>query len=295
MAETLFGEDFLKRLEMLRLALVREAGSRSEGLRLSGPSGGTGEFREHRNYALGDEPRYIDWNLYGRLEKLFLKEFTPEHEGRAVVLLDTSASMTPGEKFDFARRLAAAVGFLALAGGDRLGTVAFDAERALSISPRPGPAGLYELLEFLERLEPAGRTGYRPGAERGAEVAAGRGRGAAIWISDFWTDGEAWRDCAALGSHGYDCSLVRVLSAGEFKPDAAGPLMLVDSESGERLRVAGGEAAARAFEEAAAGHAAALQGFAARHRCRLVTADSSQAFEETALELLRSGRLVSPK
>ncbi|MHC4917407.1 MAG: DUF58 domain-containing protein [Planctomycetota bacterium] len=133
MAQALFSEDFLKRLEMLRLALVRAAGSRADGLRLAGRAGGTGEFREHRNYAFGDEPRYIDWNLYGRLERLFLKEFTLEHEGRALVLLDTSASMNAGDKFGYARKLAAAVGYLASAAGDRLAVVAFSAARVVSL------------------------------------------------------------------------------------------------------------------------------------------------------------------
>jgi uncharacterized protein (DUF58 family) len=292
MSEALFGEEFLRRLEMLRLVLVRAAGSRDEGLRLAGRAGGTGEFREHRNYVFGDEPRYIDWNLYGRLEKLYLKEFTPEHEGRALVLLDTSASMTAGPKFDFARRLAAAVGYLASAGGDRLVAVAFDAGRSASLAVRPGPPGFYELLEFLSGLESSGRSGFTEAARRASDVGAGPGRGAAVWISDFWTEPAAWPSCASLASRGYDCSLLRVLSPGEFTPAAGGPLLLVDSETGERLQVGGGEAAARAFEASAAEHAAELEAFAARHRCRLLNADVSREFEETALDLLRRGRLV---
>jgi hypothetical protein len=203
--------------------------------------------------------------------------------------------MTAGEKFDFARRLAAAIGYLAAAGGDRLAVVAFSADRAVSLSPRPGPAGLYELLEFLEKLSPSGETGYRAAAEKGAEAAAGRGRGVAVWISDFWVDPGNWTDCAALGPRGYDCSLIRTLSGAEIVPLAGGPMLLVDSESGERVRVSGGEAAARAFEAAAAEHATALEAFAGRHRCRLVTADTSGDFEETATDLLRRGRLVEFK
>jgi hypothetical protein len=114
-----------------------------------------------------------------------------------------------------------------------------------------------------------------------------------VWISDFWTEPAAWPSCASLASRGYECSLVRVLSPGEFAPPAgAGPMLLVDSETGERLRVGGGEAAARAFEAAAGAHAAELEAFAARRRCRLLEADASRGFEETALELLRRGRLV---
>jgi uncharacterized protein (DUF58 family) len=264
-------------------------------LRLAGRPGGTGEFRDHRDYAPGDEPRYIDWNLYGRLERLFLKEFALEHEGRALVLLDASASMAAPGKFDFARRLAAAVGYLALAGGDRLAAVGFWGDRAVSVVPRPGPAGFLELLSFLERLEPAGTSGLRAAAERGAEAGVGRGRGAAVWISDFWTDPAAWADVAALAARGWETSLVRVLSPDEVTPGSDGPLELVDSETGERLVVGGGEAAARAFESAAAGHADALSTFAAGHHCQLLAADSSQPFEEAAVDLLRRGRLAEPR
>jgi uncharacterized protein (DUF58 family) len=305
MGSTLFGEDFLRRLERLRLALVRAAGSRAEGLRLAAARGGTGEFREHRNYAAGDDPRYIDWNLYGRLERLFLKEFSPEHEGRALVLLDCSASMgasgslaaagaaaAPGEKFDFARRLAAAIAYVGLAGGDQVTLVAFSAEEARGLAPRPGPRGLYELLDFLERLSPAGGTGYRPAAARAADAASGRGRGVAAWVSDFWAPGPAWTDLAAPGPRGFDVVLARVLCGAEIAPAASGALVLVDSETGERLSLPGARAAAALYESAAAEHAAALGAFAARHHMRLVSADAGEPFEEAALELMARARLA---
>ncbi|MHC4917414.1 MAG: DUF58 domain-containing protein, partial [Planctomycetota bacterium] len=185
-----------------------------------------------------------------------------------------------------------AVGYLASAAGDRLAVVAFSAERVVSLVCRPGAPGFYELLEFLEGQEAAGLTGYRAAAERGAEVGAGRGRGAAVWIGDFWTEPAGWGDCAALAARGYDSALVRVLSPGEYAPPAGGPMLLVDAETGERLEVGGGEGTARAFEAAAAGHAAALEGFASRNRFRLVSAETSRPFEETALELLQRGRLA---
>jgi uncharacterized protein (DUF58 family) len=295
MASALFGEDFLRRLEKLRLALVRSAGSRAEGLRLAGARGGTGEFREHRNYAAGDEPRYIDWNLYGRLERLFLKEFTPEHEGRAAVCLDCSASMGAGEsgagKFDFARRLAAAVAYIGLSGGDRVTALAFSGGDARALALRAGPQGFYELLEFLERVRPAGASGLRAAAERATQAASGGGRGVAVWISDFWLPPSAWPDLAPPAGRAADTVLARVLSPGEIAPRPAGALVLVDSESGERLRL-DGEAADAHYQAAAAAHAAELGAFAARHRMRLVSAGSDRPFEEATLELLAQGRLV---
>lgn len=289
----LFGEDFLRRLELLRLALVRAAGSRSEGLRLAGPRGASGEFRQHRDYVAGDDERYIDWNLYGRLEKLFLKEFSPDREGRALVLLDCSASMgaAPG-KFDFARRLAAAVGYVALSGGDRLTAVAFSADSARTIAPKPAAAGLYELLEFMSALTPAGPTGFRAAAARAAEAGHVHGRGAAAWVSDFWAEPAAWTDLAALASRGYDGALLRVTSPEEVAPEPGGARILVDSETGERLKLSGGEGAGALYEQAAAAHAAELSAFSARSRLRLVTASTEEHFEEAAMRLLAGSGLI---
>lgn len=298
MTAKLFGEDFLRRLELLRLALVRAGGSRAEGLRLTAGAGGTGEFREHRQYTLGDEPRYIDWNLYARLDKLFRKEFAPDREGRAVVLLDRSASMGAGPsgaaKFDFARRLAAAAAYVGLAGGDRVAALAFDAAEVQAVRPKPGPEGLAELLAFLERLRPAGGSGYRAAAARAADFAGGPGRGAALWISDFWTPPEAWADCAAPAARGLDTVLARVLAPEEVRPEPSGAAVLVDSETGERLAAAEVAAAAAGYERAAAAHAAELEDFAARRRLRLAAAVAGEDFEDAVLELLRRGRLVEP-
>lgn len=297
MSSALFDGDFLSRLERLRLALVRAAGSRAEGLRLAGPKGGTGEFREHRNYAAGDEPRYIDWNLYGRLERLFLKEFTPEHEGRAVVCLDCSASMGAGSggpaKFDFARRLAAAVAYVGLAGGDRVTAVTYSSEGVRAHALRPGPAGLAGLLEILAQAKPAGESVPRLAAERAADAAAssGGGRGVVVWISDFWLPAAAWRDFAAPAGRALEAVLARVLSPEEVAPRADGALVLVDSETGERLLLDGPEAARR-YEAAAAAHAAALGEFAARRQMRLVSSTCDAPFEEAALDLLSRSRLV---
>ena len=297
LASLLFDEDFLRRLEMLRLALVRQAGARGQSPHLSGAGEGTGEFREHRDYSPGDEPRYIDWNIYGRLDKLFLKQFSPEREGRVLVLLDVSASMAAGsrggEKFNFARRLAAAVAYVALAGADRVTLLAFDAEKALALTPKPGPAGLYEIFAFMESLKAAGATGYRPAAARVADASGSPGRGAAVWISDFWTDPAAWGDIAAAAGS-FDGVLVRILSPEESDPPQVGSLVLVDAETGQRLSVAGGPEAAGAFRRTADGHAAALDAFAVRHGMRPVVADSSSPFEGAVMELLHRGRLVEP-
>src|SRR6185436_11495301 len=124
---SLLSADLLRRLEQFQLLAQRRAKSSAKGERRSRARGQSVEFADHRNYVAGDDFRYLDWNLYGRLERLFLKLYEEERELPVSIFLDASESMTFGtpRKFDFARQVAAAVGYVALCGFDRVSVVAF--------------------------------------------------------------------------------------------------------------------------------------------------------------------------
>src|SRR5262245_27472472 len=117
----------LRQLEQFQLLAARRAKSSSKGERRSRARGQSVEFADYRNYVPGDDFRYLDWNLYGRLEKLFLKLYEEERELPVRIFLDASESMTFGEprKFDFALRVAAAVGYVAMCGFDRVSVIPF--------------------------------------------------------------------------------------------------------------------------------------------------------------------------
>src|SRR5712671_6795220 len=119
--------DLLRRLEQFQLLARRSAKSSLKGERRSKARGQSVEFADYRNYVAGDDFRYLDWNLYGRLDRLFLKLYEEERELPVTVFLDASESMTFGEprKFDFARQVAAAVGYVALCGFDRVSVIPF--------------------------------------------------------------------------------------------------------------------------------------------------------------------------
>src|SRR5947209_14051106 len=119
--------ELLRRLEQFQLLAARRAKSSSKGERRSRARGQSVEFADYRNYVHGDDFRYLDWNLYGRLERLFLKLYEEERELPVRIFLDSSESMTFGEprKFDFARQVAAAVGYVALSGFDRVSVIPF--------------------------------------------------------------------------------------------------------------------------------------------------------------------------
>src|SRR5438445_7728831 len=117
----------LRRLKQFQLLTTRHTKSSSKNERRSRTRGQSVEFADYRNYVHGDDFRYLDWNLYGRLERLFLKLYEEERELPVRIFLDASESMTFGEprKFDFARQVAAAVGYVALCGFDRVSVVPF--------------------------------------------------------------------------------------------------------------------------------------------------------------------------
>src|SRR4026207_1896638 len=127
MANTLLSPELLRRLEQLQMLAARRAKSSAKGERRSKARGQSVEFADYRNYVAGDDLRYLDWNLFGRLERLFLKLYEEERELPVRIFLDASESMSFGEprKFDFARQVAAAVGYVALCGFGRVSVVPF--------------------------------------------------------------------------------------------------------------------------------------------------------------------------
>src|SRR6478735_1441400 len=127
MANALLTPELLRRLEQFQLLARRRAKSSARGERRSKARGQSVEFADHRNYVAGDDFRYLDWNLYGRLDRLFLKLYEEERELPVTIFLDASESMTFGTppKFDFARQIAAAVGYVALCGFDRVTVYTF--------------------------------------------------------------------------------------------------------------------------------------------------------------------------
>src|SRR5512135_1597808 len=122
MPDALLTPELLRQLEQFQLLAARRAKSSSKGERRSRARGQSVEFADYRTYVHGDDFRYLDWNLYGRLERLFLKLYEEERELPVTIFLDASESMTFGTpaKFDFARQVAAAVGYVALCGFDRV-------------------------------------------------------------------------------------------------------------------------------------------------------------------------------
>src|SRR6267143_2991031 len=153
---SLLTPELLRRLEQFQLLAARRAKSSARGERRSRARGRSVEFADYRNYSHGDDFRYLDWNLYGRLERLFIKLYEEERELPVTIFLDASESMTFGEprKFDFARQVAAAIGYVALCGFDRVSVVVFpdNPNEAAARGALRSVRGRKSALQFFQNL-----------------------------------------------------------------------------------------------------------------------------------------------
>src|SRR3954452_10679888 len=190
MAASLITPELLRRLEQFQMLAQRRAKSAAKGERRSKARGQSVEFADHRNYVAGDDFRYLDWNLYGRLDRLFLKLYEEERELPVTIYLDASESMTFGtpRKFDFARQIAAAVGYVALCGFDRVSVIAFpdspgeSAYRGALRAVRGRKSSL-QFFQNLSHLDARGPAEINAALRRGALEA--RHAGLAVVLSDF--------------------------------------------------------------------------------------------------------------
>src|SRR3954449_5761416 len=157
-SEPLLDPQFLARLEQLELVSRKIFLGRMKGERRSKRKGQSVEFADYRNYVVGDDLRFLDWNLYARLDKLFLRLFMEEEDLHFYVLIDNSLSMDFGTptKLHYAKQVAAALGFIGLVNLDRVVIEAFNNRLVQSLPAVRGRRSLWRLFDFLQKLQPSG-------------------------------------------------------------------------------------------------------------------------------------------
>jgi uncharacterized protein (DUF58 family) len=232
-----FDEDFLARLERLHLISKRVSSRGAAGLRPSRRLGDGLEFADHRAYAPGDDVRFMDWPYYARMEKLLLRLFHEHSDEEVAVLLDTSASMAPGgatEAFDYARRAAAAVAYVAMGSLDRVTVLPFGEQLGAGLRTGRNRRQVLELLDFLSALEPAGRTRLGECVDRFART--GEGPAIVLLISDLLDCGEQLSDALArLRQRRCEVTVLHVQTPPPGEDDPRGPLVLAEAETGDQI------------------------------------------------------------
>ena len=230
---SLFTPEFLAQLERLSLASKRAFRGRVKGERRSPRKGQSVEFSDYRAYGHGDDLRYVDWNIYGRTDRLHVKLFVDEQDLCLHLLVDASSSMNFGRptKLAYAVRLAAALGFVGLVNLERVGVGVLRAQVAEGWPPARGRNQFMGLVDFLVNVEPGGRTSLNAGLANYAMRA--RDAGLAVVMSDL-LDPEGYEaGLRALLERRFDIHVVHLLAPDEMNPEFAGDLRLIDSETGE--------------------------------------------------------------
>ncbi len=284
--------DFLRKLEALSIAARRAFPGSFKGEKRSPHRGTSVEFADFRNYTPGDDFRHVDWNVYGRLEKLFLKLFVEEEDLHVYLLVDVSKSMDFGnpKKIDFARRVAAAIGYIALTNMERVGGAAFsDGLRSVFPATR-GRHEAHRFFDFLRGIEVDGETNF--GESLGQWTRRRPRAGVAFVISDFF-DAEGFEaGLIALLTRRFDVNLIHVLDDFELNPDVRGDLRVVDVETGHTREITVSGRMLGEYQRSVAAFQERIRAFCRRHDVGYVQTSTSAPFEDVVLREFRRGRFV---
>jgi uncharacterized protein (DUF58 family) len=289
---TVFDEDFLRRLERLAVLVRRPVRGGLKGGRRSVTHGQSVEFADYRDYTLGDDLRQLDWNVYARLEKLLIKLFIEEEDLTVALLVDGSASMAQGtpDKLVFAKRAAAALGYIALAAEDRVVLASLGGRTARRRAALRGSGRAFRLLAELSAIQPAEGVTDLAAACRHA-LAQVTGRGVIVLVSDLLDPAaeRALRDLAATGS---EVIVLHVLAPDELSPTLDGDLRLVDAESGATVDVTLDLAARERYTARVEMWRAGLATLAAKRRIAYVPLASDVPLADLVFAELRRRRVV---
>jgi uncharacterized protein (DUF58 family) len=226
----LLDPEFLHKLEQLELVSRRIFVGRMKGERKSKRRGSSVEFAEHRNYTFGDDLRHIDWNVYGRLDRLFLKLFLEEEDLHVYTMLDTSLSMDFGNptKLRYGKQVAAALAFIGLVNHDRVLVDTFSAQLDQGLHGIRGRSQMWRIVGYLDHLEASGQSNLTAAAREFAIRHAGKG--VVVVISDF-LDKSGYQDALRyLLARNMDIYVIHILSQEEVAPELVGDLRLIDCE-----------------------------------------------------------------
>lgn len=289
---TVFDEAFLRQLERLLVLMRSPVRGGLKGGRRSVKRGQSVEFADYRDYALGDDLRQLDWNVYARLERLFVKLFIEEEDVTVTLLVDASASMTTGRppKLLFAKRAAAALGYIGLASEDRVTVSALAGRASRRRAAMRGSGRVFRLLSDLSAIEPSdGPTDLLAAARHAA--AQLHGKGVVILVSDL-LDPAAERVIRELAATGSELIVLHVLSPEELEPQLEGDLRLVDVETGDGVDVTVDLPTIDAYKARLATWKAGFADLAAKRRASYVDLRSDANLADLMFNELRRRRVL---
>ncbi|MGD9719593.1 MAG: DUF58 domain-containing protein [Pirellulales bacterium] len=283
--------EFLAQLERLELVSRKIFRGRMKGERRSPRKGQSVEFADFRNYVPGDDLRFIDWNTYARLDRLFLKIFFEEEDLHFYALIDASRSMSFGSpsKLRYAQQLAAALGFVGLIRGDRVRIETLGQGNVRGPAFR-GRQSIWRMQQQLLAIEPDQETSLTQGLK--SFCIRNPGKGIVVLISDLMDKQGYETALKYLLSRQMDIYVIQVLSAEELEPDIKGDLRLVDCEDDDIAEITASAPLLKRYQKTLAAFVEGARDFCARRGMNYLLAKNQMPVEELISGYLRRRGLV---
>jgi uncharacterized protein (DUF58 family) len=290
---TLFDSEFLKKLEYLNLIARRLVFGRRQALRQSVKKGASIEFKDFREYSPGDDLRSVDWMAYARLDQLFVKLYRQEEELDLWVLLDTSGSMDFGDpnKFDHARRIAAALSYIGMANMDSASVVPFGEGLGDGRTRLRGRGNIFRLLTWLEELKPGGDTDFEQTVRKFLSVV--RKQSLVVIVSDFYGLDRARKALDRMRYFRHQMHVIQMIAPWERDPPIRGELRLVDMESSGHADLTVTDTMLKRYKKAFEQQAEDLKRYSMRYSIGFDQAHTDVAFDHFLRGVLEHGRLLA--
>ncbi len=290
---TLFDEEFLKKLEYLNIVSNHMIPGHLHGEHRAKKKTDSGiEFADYRQYVSGEDTKNVDWRTYLRMDKLLLRMFEEEADLPIYIFFDASRSMDHGEplKYDYARKIAAALCYIGLLNHDRVNLVGYADGISQEMSSRRGKTQVWHAFRFLESVAPTGTTSIEKAFK--SFFSHRRRRGLVVVVSDFLDETGFEKAFDLLRYFRQDLFAIHVYSSDELRPQLPDEVLLEDSELGttERVKVTPGliEAYAEKFEE----HCEEVDSYCKKNGWGYVRTSTEVPFEDLVLQVFRQGRFL---
>lgn len=294
--DELIDSELMAKLDQIDIMSRKIFLGKLQGERRSRRRGQSVEFADYRSYVPGDDLRYIDWNVYGRLDHLFLKLFLEEEDLSLYLVIDTSKSMDYGDpnKLIFSQRLAMALGYIGLVNYNRVTLCTFSDGLERRLPNLRGRRRTQEMGQWLLNLEPTGDTDFEPAMKTLA--LSRQGKGVMVILSDFLFKRGYEKGLRYLVGGGFDTFVTQVLSPQEIDPVATGALSgdmkLVDVEDGNEAEVTVSGALLKRYKENLNGYCGQLREYCVRRSMTHMTLRSDMGMDTLIFDYLRKRGLL---
>lgn len=289
---TLLTSDFMARLDRFDLLSRKMLSGKMKGERRSKRRGQSVEFADFRNYVLGDDLRFIDWNIYGRLDRLFIKLFQEEEDLALYVLIDTSKSTDFGtpHKLDYMKRVAAALGYIGLVNYNRVSVSAMSDTVTRDTGGMRGRRRVSTMLDFIDDLTPTGTSDFAAACRRFAMTH--RAKGVLIVLSDFFDKRGFEGGLRYLSGSQYDLFAIQILAPEEIEPTVTGDVKLKDIEDGDTAEVSINRPLVEQYKRNLSAYRESLKDYVTRRGGAYLFTSTATPFETLVLNYLRERRLL---